>query len=346
MERMLVSAAPYWQEAGWQADVIGQGNDHPFANDLTSAGYRVSVVRSLRTAAGLGDLARLLRATKPDVVHMHTEQAHGPISLVARITLPRAGLVQTVHSMFNFQGVTVPRRRLQHAVSRLVGTQFVAPSCEVADNERQNWGLTCQVVENWVADEFANDAHIDNRSTMLKAPLRVAMVGNCAVVKNHQVVLRAALAVPRVVVVHVGGSSAATKEEEELARRLEGKQQLQMLGARTDVTAILQSVQVFAMPSLLEGMPVALAEALCMGVPCIISDAPGLRWAAQEPGVLVARDADDWTKFLQWLSHDNAFVSSLTSAAQSGMDGQCQRFSARRGATEYADVYAKVNRRR
>jgi glycosyltransferase involved in cell wall biosynthesis len=346
MERMLVSAAPYWQEAGWQVEIIGQGNDHPFASDLMSAGYHLSYVRSLRTAAGLGDLARLLRVTKPDVIHMHTEQAHGPISLVARVTSPRAGLVQTVHNIFNFRGVTVPRRRLQHSVARLVGTKFVAPSSEVADNELKNWGLTCQVIENWVADEFARAAHIDKRSTIAESPLRIAMVGNCSEVKNHEIVLRAALAVPRVVVVHVGRNSAATDEERDLARQLEGKRQLHMLGGRTDVTAILQSVQAFAMPSLVEGMGVALAEALCMGLPCIISDAPGLQWAASEPGVLVARDVDSWTKLLTRLSRDNAFMSFIASVAQSGIDRQGRRFSARRGVMEYAGVYAEVSRGR
>ena len=346
MERMLVAAAPYWQEAGWEADVIGQGNDHPFANDLTSAGYHVNFVRSLRTAAGLGDLARLLRATKPDVVHIHTEGAHGPVSLVARVTLPRVRLVQTIHAMFNFHGVTVARRRLQHAVARLVRTSHVAPSWDVADNERENWGLPCQVIENWVADEFSQDAHIDKRSATAEAPLRVAMVGNCAEVKNHQMVFRAALGVPRVVVVHVGGSSAATQEERALVRQLEGKLQLEMLGARTDVAAILQSTQVFAMPSLREGMGVALAEALCIGLPCIISDAPGLQWAAREPGVLVARDTNDWIRLLRRLSEDDAFRSSVTSAAQERTARHRERFSARRGVTEYAAIYANVRRGR
>jgi glycosyltransferase involved in cell wall biosynthesis len=346
MERMLVAAAPFWQEVGWHADVVGQGSDHPFADDLTSAGYHVHVVRSLRTAAGLGDLLRLLRALKPDVVHIHTEGAHGPASLVARVTLPKVGLVQTVHAMFNFQGMTVARRRLQHAVARLVGTHFVAPSWDVAENERKNWGLSCQVIENWVSDEFAHNVHIDKPSMALKTPLRVAMVGNCAEVKNHQIVLRAALELPRVVVVHVGVSSAATEEERALIRQLEGQMQLEMLGARTDVAAILQSAQVFAMPSLREGMGVALAEALCIGLPCIISDVPGLQWAAREPGVLVARDPSDWIRLLRRLSHDDPLMTSITSAAQAGTTRQCERFSARRGVTEYAALYANAHGRR
>lgn len=346
MERMLVSAAPYWKEAGWQADIIGQGKDHPFAENLTSAGYRVDYVRWLRTAAGLGDLARLLRASRPDVIHLHTEEAHGPVSLVARATLPNVGLVRTVHGMFRFRGVTVPRRRLQHTMARLARTRHVAPSQDVADNERENWGLTCQVIENWVADEFSQDSQVDRGPTAVEEPLRVAMVGNCSEVKNHPVVLRAALGLPGVVIVHVGGTSGQTEGERVLVRQLEGQSRLEMLGPRTDVTPILENAQVFAMPSRREGMGVALAEALCRGLPCLISDAPGLRWAAHEPGVLVARDTSDWVAILRRLSDDEAFRSATACAAQAGTASQRERFSARRGVGEYATVYTSTARRR
>ena len=181
----------------------------------------------------------------------------------------------------------------------------------MADNEREKWGLTCQVIENWVADEFVRDLDIDGPSPTPEAPLRVAIVGNCAEVKNHQVVLRASRGLPRVTVVHVGGSSAATEEEQALVRRLEGESRLEMMGARTDVAHILQDSQIFAMPSLHEGMPVALAEALCIGLPCIISDAPGLQWAAPDPGVLVARNLNDWVSLLGRLSDDDSFITSL-----------------------------------
>jgi len=346
MERMLVSAAPYWKEAGWRVEIIGQGDEHPFASDLKSAGYHVNYVRSLRTAAGLGDLARLLRATRPDVIHIHTEQAHGPISFVARVTLPRVGLVRTVHNVFTFQGVTAVRRRLQHTMARLVGTRHVAPSWDVAENERANWGLGCLVIENWVADEFSHDPGNDKQFQPIEGPLRVALVGNCSEVKNHQLTLGAAIEVPGVIVVHIGGDSGAPAEEQALVRRLEGESRLEMMGARTDVADILQDSQIFAMPSLHEGMPVALAEALCIGLPCIISDAPGLQWAAPDPGVLVARNLNDWVSLLGRLSDDDSFITSLISTAHADRIRQRERFSARRGVAEYAAVYAQAAQRR
>ena len=44
------------------------------------------------------------------------------------------------------------------------------------------------------------------------------------------------------------------------------------LGKREDIPHILQSTDVFIMPSILEGLPVVLVEAQAAGVPCIISN--------------------------------------------------------------------------
>lgn len=50
-----------------------------------------------------------------------------------------------------------------------------------------------------------------------------------------------------------------------------------MTGRRADVRAILWALDVFALPSLQEGMPNALLEALACGLPCVGSDIPGIR---------------------------------------------------------------------
>lgn len=44
------------------------------------------------------------------------------------------------------------------------------------------------------------------------------------------------------------------------------------LNTRTDVPEIMQAMDVFCMPSLYEGLPVALIEAQAVGLPCVVSD--------------------------------------------------------------------------
>lgn len=50
-----------------------------------------------------------------------------------------------------------------------------------------------------------------------------------------------------------------------------------MTGRRDDVRAVLWTLDVFALPSLSEGMPNAMLEALACGLPCVGSDIPGIR---------------------------------------------------------------------
>lgn len=66
--------------------------------------------------------------------------------------------------------------------------------------------------------------------------------------------------------------AAACKED---AARLGVR--LRMTGRRDDVRAVLWALDVFVLPSLGEGMPNALLEALACGLPCIGSDIPGIR---------------------------------------------------------------------
>lgn len=47
---------------------------------------------------------------------------------------------------------------------------------------------------------------------------------------------------------------------------------VRLLGARDDVTALLSAFDVFAMPSLFEGLPLSLVEAQFNGLPCVVSD--------------------------------------------------------------------------
>lgn len=345
MERMLVSGAPYWQESGWRASIIGQGHDHPFLDELKGAGYPVDIVGDLRKMTELRGFVRVLRVRKPHVVHIHTEAAHGPVCVAARVALPHVGLVRTVHNVFRFEGMTAARRRIQHAMTRAAKTCHVAPSRDVARNERELWGLSCRVIENWVSDEFlsANPRRIQRACSNL--PMRIAVVGHCSEIKNHQLLLRAVLDVPGIEVIHIGETSSAPPEEDTLVRELESQSRIRMLGPTTDVARVVASCHLFAMPSLHEGMPVALAEALSLGLPCIISDAPGLRWAACEPGTRIARDLEDWRSLLRRFSQDHEFRASATSEARARVVRNRERFSPRRGVRQYCELYADVARR-
>jgi glycosyltransferase involved in cell wall biosynthesis len=128
-----------------------------------------------------------------------------------------------------------------------------------------------------------------NRPTLRKElglaanDLLIVAVGNLYPVKGHAVLLRALGELQR--------SGAATDapwrlaiagrgEEEERLRALAVEHgiadRVTLLGFRKDVPDILAAADVFVMPSLSEGLPLALVEAMAAGLPVVVSDVGGV----------------------------------------------------------------------
>lgn len=68
------------------------------------------------------------------------------------------------------------------------------------------------------------------------------------------------------------GRGELEKEIKQKTKDLNLENDVYFLGVREDIPKILQSTDVFFMPSVLEGLPVVLVEAQACGVPCVISN--------------------------------------------------------------------------
>ena len=64
---------------------------------------------------------------------------------------------------------------------------------------------------------------------------------------------------------------------------------IHFLGRRSDINVILANSDIFVLPSLHEGLPNALMEAMAMGLPCVATDVGGVRQLIddQQSGVVV-----------------------------------------------------------
>jgi len=120
----------------------------------------------------------------------------------------------------------------------------------------------------------------------------VIAVGRLSCQKGHAVLFDAVPDIlrrfPKTVFVLVGDGPA----RQELARQAERmgiQRRVRFLGTRPDVFRLLAAADVFVMPSLSEGMPVALLEAMGMGLPLVASALDGIASVITdgEQGVLV-----------------------------------------------------------
>lgn len=105
--------------------------------------------------------------------------------------------------------------------------------------------------------------------------LTVIHVGRFDDMKNHAFLIDAFAALVRKepgAVLLLVGDGVLRPTMEEKVRDLGIERSVRFLGIRKDVPDLLQAADVFAFPSLYEGLPVTLIEAQAAGIPCVISD--------------------------------------------------------------------------
>lgn len=109
----------------------------------------------------------------------------------------------------------------------------------------------------------------------VEANFVVGNVGRFTTQKNHLFLLEVFAKLleknPRAVLVLVGiGETLEMIQQKALDLNIASH--VKFLGFRTDVSDIMQGMDLFLMPSLYEGFPVTAVEAQCTGLPCVFSD--------------------------------------------------------------------------
>lgn len=105
----------------------------------------------------------------------------------------------------------------------------------------------------------------------------VLSVGELNKNKNHQVIIRA-IAHLNDPMIHyfIAGNGPLAVELEQLAKKLGVENNVHFLGYRRDVPSLLKNADVYAFPSLREGLGMASIEAMSSGLPLITSDRHGI----------------------------------------------------------------------
>lgn len=103
----------------------------------------------------------------------------------------------------------------------------------------------------------------------------IGTVGRLNVQKNQQFLIQAFKeyslinSKARLVLIGVG---ELEKKLKKLVSNLGLEDKVYLLGARSDVNELYQGMDIFALPSLFEGLPVVLVEAQAADIPCVISN--------------------------------------------------------------------------
>ncbi len=157
---------------------------------------------------------------------------------------------------------------LQHLVS-CSADAFVAVSGDIAMRLRRELHVPqakIRLIPN--GTPLASEGHATKRARATCRPFTILTVARLHAQKGHCYLLEAVARVPEVRLICAGEGPEESRLRE-YARRLGVDDRVDFLGYRTDVPELLESCDLFVLPSLFEGLPISVLEAMAMGKPVI-----------------------------------------------------------------------------
>ncbi len=327
-ERLLCAAARAHDPKSFQIECayVLPWKDHLVA-ELESAGVRTICLSRKRSDPRWPlRLASLVRSGGYDVVHAHSPLPGSVARLATRVMSrsQRPGLVATEHN--RWQTHRLPTRLLNRLTSRWDDAGFA-----VTDEVRESMSgsaaahtvtLRHGIDIDGVAAELAHRAEVRDEFGIGPDEFVVGTVANFRPQKDYPNLLHAAkLLMDRDVPVRIVAVGQGPDEAEVRAFHAELGlgDRVVLTGFRDDAVRVMAACDAFTLASKWEGLPVAVMEALALGLPILATDVGGMaeELTDEVDALLVPpSDADALAAGIERLATDVDLRSRLADAAK------------------------------
>ena len=342
----------------------------PFSEAAEKAGVRVrfapALARAVRPAADAKaylQLRRLFQNGRFDVVHTHSSKP----GVLGRLAARAAGVPAVVHTVhgFAFDAAGPAARRVYELAERRAGAACDAVVCltdsdaAICTGDLHLPAEKIRLLPNGVdpglrrpLSDAERDAVRRDRFGVPAGAKVVGMVGRLWRQKDPrtfvEIVRRLAEAgdaatggPPRVGSVYgvlVGDGDLRDEVEADVAAAGLGDR-FKLLGWQPDAAHLAAAFDVFCLPSLWEGLPVSILEALSAAVPVVASDIPGNRAAVEAGGdglLCPAGDAAAFAEAVGGLLADDERRAAFGDVARARVR---ERFDVNRRVRDLVDLY-------
>ena len=336
-ERLLCAAAAARDRDAFEYEVayVLPWKDH-LVPELAASGVSVHPlgrgsgrIRPVLDPRWVARLRALLRSRHYDVVHVHSPVVAGVVRPVVRsLGGRRPKLVSTEHNGWDtFSGPT----RLLNRITYGLDDAHLAVSEPVRESVSSRYRNGVQVAIHGVqVDQVgamrAERAAVRRELGFSDDDIVVATVANYIAQKAYPNLFAAAKIVldadPRTRFIAVGQGQLKDEIEAEHATYAFGDR-FRLLGYRPDAVRVLAGCDVFTLASHFEGLPVALMEALAVGLPAVVTAVGGIPDAISDgaEGLLVPPG-----------DPDQLATAILKVAGDPGLRDQMAAAASRRGA--------------
>ncbi|MHB1286995.1 MAG: glycosyltransferase [Leptospirales bacterium] len=350
-EQLLVDLFRNFDRERFNLSVVLINEEGPLANEVRELGIPVFLIRrtSRFDLSIIGKIRRHILENKIDIVHTHiiTADLWGRISLLGT----KIPLVTTSHSIHFNSG------RLQGALDHFlshVTDAIVCVSSRVRDSRKNESRLPFHrlvVIENGI--DF-NRLETPVTRPMARESLglgeeifTLGIIGRLSLVKNHKLLLQSIAEIcqggrahPNLQLLVVGEGELDVLLKEEV-RKSGIEKNVRFLGLRRDIPVILKALDLLAIPSTREGLPIVLLEAMKARIPVIASNVGGIPDVIDhgKTGILIKPERDPLSKAIVQLMEDSSLRDRMGTAAEKFV---AQKFNVCQTAWSYSRLYRSL----
>ncbi len=325
----------------------------PFAPQCRREGITTHEV-IMRHKLDLGTVApirRLIREQEIDIVHTHGVRAN----LVARISGRAEGvpIVTTFHSLLRYDYSSTAEAWVARALTRLTNNRtdrFIAVSGAVKE-DLVTMGVPpdkVNVIYNGLDVSLLvpgdEPATVRGKLGILPGQRVVAMVGRLHAVKGHVYLLQAARQIVNQyddVLFLLVGEGPERGLIERTIKELDLVDRVIMTGYYPNISELYPVMDMLCLPSLMEGMGLALLEAMYFGVPVVATRVGGIPELIidGESGLLVdPGNSDALAIAITWLLDDPALRQRLIAGGRK----RAQEFTVEKMVRQTENVYTSL----
>ena len=340
---------------GFECSVI-LFNEGRLAEELRKLPVSLTVI-SEQTFSPMGiayRLAKALRKIRPDVIHTHKYKDSFIGTLVAR-SLGIPYVVRVVHGLPEpFMGLRNAKMVAYTAADRLMTGWFVDRVVAVSSDIEKvligmygsnrvsciHNGIDLEAVRVTTSREaFRRKWHIPEDAVVIGTVGRLVPVKGHAILLDATRILQASIGNVALVLV---GDGPLRKDLEANAKRLGLEKSVIFAGQQDQSYDFMNMMDVFVLPSLHEGIPMVVLEALALQRPVVATRVGGIPEVIEhgQTGFLAEpSDASSLARLLQRLVEDLPMAVSIGKAGRTRVE---EKFTARTMAGKTAELYEQV----
>ncbi|GAA3944800.1 glycosyltransferase [Chitinophaga oryziterrae] len=309
--------------------VVLSFTDGPMITRLEEMGIRHYVIPSLKPfdVSCWMQVKSLIQEEEIDIVHAHGSRAASNLFLPAKLS--GRPLLYTIHG-WSFHDDQPYLQKQLRVWSEMLLTKGTRANISVSASNRDTGvkhfpGFRSTVINNGIdLERFNPDATLTDVRKELNIPAHHTVVGYIAriTVQKDPITMvyafKAVLEQQKDITLLVVGEGDMQQEMTDTAKMLGISDNIVFCPFRPDVPELLQAIDIYCLPSLWEGLPIGLLEAMAMRKAVIVTAVDGSKEIVTDGqnGLLVpARDPEELAAAIIRLHMDEPLRYSLQQAA-------------------------------